>query len=52
LNADGGGAEMVIDEPGNGGGVFSAGSICWPSSVLVDPAVARITANVLRRFSE
>jgi N,N-dimethylformamidase len=51
-NPDGGGAEMVLHEPGNGGAVFSAGSICWPSSVLVDAAVARITSNVLRRFCE
>jgi len=52
LNPDSGGAEMVIHEPGKGGAVFSVGSICWPSSVLVDPAVSRITANVLKRFSE
>jgi N,N-dimethylformamidase len=51
-NPDGGGAEMVIHEPPNGGAVFSVGSICWTSSVLVDESVSRITANVLRRFSE
>jgi hypothetical protein len=50
LNADGGGAEIVIHEPGGGGAVFSVGSICWPSSVLVDDAVSKITENVLRRF--
>jgi N,N-dimethylformamidase len=52
LNPDEGGAEMVIHEPGNGAAVFSAGSICWPSSLLVDAAVSQITANVLRRFSQ
>jgi hypothetical protein len=51
LNPDGGGAEMVIHEPGNGAAVFSAGSICWPSSLLVDEGVSKITANVVRRFS-
>jgi hypothetical protein len=52
LNPEGGGAEMVIHEPGNGGAVFSVGSICWPSSLLVDEAVSKITANVLQRFLE
>ena len=50
LNPDGGGADMVIHEPAGGGAVFSVGSICWPSSLPVDPAVAQITANVIRRF--
>ncbi|MGE3316645.1 MAG: N,N-dimethylformamidase beta subunit family domain-containing protein, partial [Planctomycetaceae bacterium] len=50
LNIDNGGAEMVIHEPGKGGAVFSAGSICWPSSLLVDDAVSKITKNVLTRF--
>jgi hypothetical protein len=52
LNPDGGGAEMVLHEPGGGGAVFSAGSICWTSSLWVDDGVSRITANVLRRFLE
>jgi hypothetical protein len=52
LNPDDGGAEMVIHEPSGGGAVFSVGSICWPSSLLVDEAVSRITANVLRRFGQ
>jgi hypothetical protein len=43
---------MVVHEPGNGGAVFSAGSICWPSSLWVDEGVSKITANVVRRFSE
>lgn len=49
-NPDNGGGEIVIHEPEGGGAVFSVGSICWPSSVLVDEAVSRITENVLRAF--
>ncbi len=49
-NPAGGGAEMVLHEPPGGGAVFSAGSISWPASVLIDEAVSKITANVLRRF--
>lgn len=52
MNPDDGGAHMVFYETPRGGAVFSAGSICWTSSVLVDYAVSRITANVLRRFLE
>ena len=51
LNPDGGGAELVTFETASGGAVFSAASICWPSALLVDDAVSKITANVLRRFS-
>ena len=50
LNPDEGGAHLATYETASGGAVFSAGSITWPSSVLVDDAVSRITANVLRRF--
>lgn len=50
LNGDDGGAEMIIHHTTSGGGVFSAGSINWVSSLLVDDAVSQITANVLRRF--
>ena len=50
LNPDNGGAEMVIFETPSGGAVFSAGSICYPASLLVDEGVSRVTANVLRRF--
>ncbi len=52
LNPDNGGADVVIHEPGNGASVFSVGSICWPSSLLVDEGVSTITANVVRRFLE
>jgi hypothetical protein len=51
MNPDRGGADMVIHEPGGSGAVFSAGSITWPASILVDDAVSQITANVLRKFS-
>lgn len=52
LNPNNGGAELVLHEPGKGGAVFSAGSICWTSSLWVDDGVSHITANVLRRFLE
>jgi hypothetical protein len=50
LNPDNGGAEMVHFETASGGVVFSAGSICYPSSLPVDEPLSRLTANVLRRF--
>jgi hypothetical protein len=50
LNPDDGGADIVHFTTPSGGAVFSVGSISWPSCVLVDGAVSRITANVLRRF--
>ena len=49
-NPDGGGAEMTLHETSSGGAVFSVGSICWPSSLLVDRGVAKITSNVLEGF--
>ncbi|MDX1944746.1 MAG: DUF6605 domain-containing protein [Pirellulaceae bacterium] len=51
-NGAGGGADMILHEPASGGAVFSASSITWPASILVDDAVSRITANVLTRFLE
>jgi N,N-dimethylformamidase len=51
LNLDDGGAEMVINESAGRGAVFSAGSITWVSSILVDDAVSQVTRNVLTRFS-
>jgi hypothetical protein len=50
LNPDDGGAEMVFYETDGGGAVFSVGSITYPASLLVDPAISRITRNVLTRF--
>jgi hypothetical protein len=52
LNPDQGGGDVVHFTTPSGGAVFSVGSICWPSSVLVDAAVSRITANVLKRFMQ
>jgi len=51
-NPESGGAEMAIYEAPGGGQVFSVGSITWPSSILVDDSVSKITRNVLRRFLE
>ena len=50
INVDDGGAEMVIYDTESGGGVFSAGSITYNGSLLVDDAISRITTNVLSRF--
>src|SRR5262249_52438314 len=49
-NNDEGGAELALYDRSSGGAVFSAGSIAWPSSILIDGCVSRITANVLERF--
>jgi len=50
-NDAGGGGDMSIIEPAGRGSVFSAGSITWVSSLLVDDAVSRITRNVLHGFA-
>lgn len=52
LNSGDGGAEMVLAPSPSGGSVFSVGSITYPSSLLVDDGVSRVTANVLARFLE
>ena len=49
-NPDDGGGEMVVYEFPSGGSVFSAGSITYPCSLLVDDHVSRVTANVIRAF--
>ncbi|MCA9038972.1 MAG: carboxypeptidase regulatory-like domain-containing protein [Planctomycetaceae bacterium] len=49
-NPDEGGAEMTIYETASGGAVFSVGSICYVSSLIIDSTLSRITANVLNRF--
>jgi hypothetical protein len=41
---------MARYETATGGAVFAAGSIVWPSSLLVDRHVSRITRNVLERY--
>jgi hypothetical protein len=50
LNPEEGGADMVTFDTDSGGAVFSVGSITWPASLLVDPAISTITNNVLRKF--
>ena len=50
MNPDDGGGEIVHFDTESGGEVFSVGSITYPSSILVDDVVSRITANVLGRF--
>ena len=50
LNPDSGGGEIVHYDTDSGGAVFSVGSICYPSSILVDDVISRITANVINRF--
>jgi hypothetical protein len=50
MNGNDGGADLISYETPSGGAVFSAGSICWTSAVLVDEGVSKVTANVLRRF--
>jgi hypothetical protein len=49
-NPDDGGAELVCFETPSGGAVFSAGSISYIHSLLVDPPLSRITSNVLTRY--
>lgn len=50
LNPDEGGGQITYYDTPSGGAVYSVGSIAYPSSILVDGAVSRITANVLSRF--
>jgi hypothetical protein len=49
-NPDEGGGEMVVYELAGGGACFSAGSITWIASLLVDTTVSKITGNAIRRF--
>jgi len=49
-NPDEGGGHLVYFDTPGGGGVFSAGSITYPTALLTDDAIAKITDNVLRRF--
>ena len=51
LNPDQGGAEIVHYQTASGGAVYSAGSITYPASLLVDAVVSKITANVIKRFT-
>ncbi len=49
-NQDDGGAEIVYYETASGGAVYSVGSITYVASILVDKALSKMTANVIRRF--
>src|SRR5262249_20848052 len=49
-NIDEGGAQLAFYDTPSAGAAFATGSIAWPSSILVDGCVSRITANVLERF--
>jgi len=50
MNLNDGGAEIAIINYPGGGQVFSAGSITWTSSILVDAQISQITRNVIRQF--
>ena len=48
-----GGADMVVREPeGSRGGMFSASSLTFPGSLLVDAVGSQIVANVLNRVMD
>ncbi len=48
-----GGADMVIREPeGNRGGVFSASSIAFGASLLIDNIASEMAKNILKRVLE
>ncbi len=52
-NSGGGGADMtIIEEPEEGGSVFSTGSITFGGSLLVDNNISQITKNVINRYLE
>lgn len=49
-NPDGGGADMVVREPGRGrGGLFSASSITFGGTLLVDDKTATVARNAIAR---
>ena len=52
LNPDNGGAEITHYDTPSGGAVFSAGSMTYPTSILVDDTVSRLTANAIKHFLE
>lgn len=49
-NIENGGSELAYFETDSGGAVFSAGSITYVPSLLVDAPLSKITANVITRF--
>lgn len=52
MNPDQGGADMVHFETPSGGEVFSVGSICWITSMLVDENVSKVSRNVIDHFTK
>ncbi len=50
VNPDGGGAEMAYYETSSGGAVYSAGSITYAASLLIDDLMAKITRTVIERM--
>lgn len=51
-NPDDGGADLVMHATPSNGRVYSAGSITYVASLLVDEPLSRVTSTVLRRFLE
>ncbi len=49
-NPDDGGADMVIFDTPSRGAVFSAGSICYSSSLPVDDTLSAVTKRILMQF--
>ena len=43
---------MTLYETESGGAVFAVGSLAWTLAIQVDDQISRVTANVLRRFTE
>ncbi len=50
MNAENSGADLVFFETESRGAVFSVGSLCWNSSIIVDDGVSAVTKAVLQRF--
>jgi len=50
MNRDDGGAQMIYFETDSGGAVFSAGSISYPASVVIDEPLSKITKNAMERM--
>lgn len=49
-NPDDGGADMIHFTTPSGGEVFSAGSIAYSSSIIVDETLSAVTKNVIRHL--
>jgi len=49
-NENHGGGEIIYYETESGGEVYSAGSITYPTALLVDDSISKITSNVINKF--